>query len=353
MAQLPFAHERPFEEIEDALKANPPWIPSNLFPNPLSNFAIDYFFDDSMSRKLLVYSLQKQSTSSFSNLYPRLDRLRNSQLYILNDFRSSSQRMNYEGHFTRSILLGSAERASLDYYQIRFGDPNQSAFDGHVLVLPAVWERILGKEQVKEFWMEFNLKVDKNCYPVGQPVAYARPIALRTQSNLYLIVLSECPPNTPRKFDASDKIKDELFVLSPTKSRRSVRPQQTSAIVRSYFLQRLQGKFAGPPLFAEVDESIPDELIMIRNYKQNTLLDSKYEQSGYTLRVYGDETISVLITYNVLTANHPRNKFYDPSPQEFGRYGDAIRVARRLAQEETCWHFGGVLQNNVCTIGDR
>jgi hypothetical protein len=200
--------------------------------------------------------------------------------------------------------------------------------------------------------VEFSIAVNRRGFPIEPSRGNARPIALRTSSGIYLVVLSKRARNDPRKLDTYGNYRGDAFnIVRPRNSNRDT--SQFEREVRTYFLQRLGMKFSSAPFHAEVEVTLPDELIMARNFKQNALLNNKYEQSGYIIRVYGESNIGVFIRYIVLAASHPRNNFRDPTEQEFSRYTEAVIKAQRAAQEDTCNYFGGRQEGPTCVIRSR
>jgi hypothetical protein len=181
------------------------------------------------------------------------------------------------------------------------------------------------------------------------------PIAVLTDANLYLVVSSNIVPDGISMPCGIHTIQATEFVVAPLTHSRLVELVEN---VKLKFLQKLRARFSEWPLYAELEVSLPDEFLMMRNYKQNVLLDNKYEQSGYMLRVYrgpkwGREDIAqidLFIRFSVLTANHPRNRFYDPTEQEFNKYKEAVAKAKSDAQHETCREFKGEFREGICVI---
>jgi hypothetical protein len=256
--------------------------------------------------------------------------------------------------FTRAIKLDKTKPPVRDNYHVNFSYYQEWNYKGkNTIFFPWYWQDTLKGETLTELWLEFDVPVNRRGFPIEGSSEYVRPIALRTTSAIYLIVLTKSLPDDPDPRQADSYLNEAQFGITHPRTLREEAMRSFEQKVRTSFLQTLSAKFSGAPLYAELDVSLPDELIMVRNYKKNELLNNKYEQSGYVLRVYGESGIAVFIKYSVLTANHPSNKFYDPTGQEFDRYKQAVKNAQKAAQEETCGAFRGEWRGNVCWIRSR
>lgn len=336
----------PLKEIEDSIRKNPSWVPKNLFPSPSGPITVS-----SLYLSEYEFTLRKQNTLNELLLTPRLDSLSESPLYKSADFQPGASGY-YVCHFTRAIRVHASPLLSREY-RVSFGGYDRYRLRGrNIVFLPDDWKRTLRGQTVLEIWVEFSLRVSRRGFPILQHDENVRPIALRTSSGFYLVVLTKLPPNRPRKIDEYGNYRGEVFnIVRPKNSKRDT--SRFEREVRTDFLQRLRTKFSSAPFHAELEEELPDEIIMVRNYKKNALLNDKYEQSGYVIRVFGDSNIGVFIRYSVLAANHPRNNFYDPTPQQFSRYKEAVINTQRAAQEETCNYFRGQQQGPTCIIRSR
>lgn len=336
----------PLEEIEDSIRKNLSWIPKNLFPGPndpiviSDNHSSDYRF-----------TLRKQNTLNSNQLISRLNSLRESALYKRGDFHQGNN--SYICYFTRALAIDNTRRPMRNKYRMSFDWYDEHKYKGkNTMFFPSEWKSTLDGETVIEIWLEFSISVNRRGFPILPPGEYARPIAVRTSSGIYLVVLTKRGPNEARRFDTYDNyIGDAFNIVSPRNSNRDT--SRFEKEVRTNFLQRLRKKFSSAPFHAEPEVDLPDQVVLVRNYKQNELLNNKYEQSGYVISVYGESKIGVFIRYSVLAANHPSNKFYDPTAQEFSRYREAVRKAERAAQEETCNDFRGQQEGSTCTIRSR
>jgi hypothetical protein len=336
----------PLKDIENAIRKNPSWVPKNLFPGPNDPIVVSEYHSGEYR-----FTLRKQSTLNSNQLVSRLNSLRESALYKSNDFHEGD--ISQISYFTRAVAIDNTKPPMRNKYHMSFDIYDKYEYKGkNTIFFPYIWKSTLNGETVIEIWVEFSIGVSRRGFPILPSDEEVRPIALRTSSGIYLVVLTKRDPKEPRKFDAYESYRGDAFNIVP--SRNSKRDtSQIEKEVRTNFLQSLRRQFSSAPFHAEPEDDLPDEVIMGRNYKQNELLNNKYEQSGYVIRVFGESNIGVFIRFSVLTANHPRNKFYDPTAQEFSRYREAVKKAEKAAREETCNFFRGRQEGSTCTIRSR
>ena len=215
--------------------------------------------------------------------------------------------------------------------------------DRGTIKAPIHWGYDLCQSQVKEVTVECSMELSRQGVPIG-PVNYsARPIAVRTDDDLYLV--QQVPGDYPQEIkDCGMETRSAIHGF-PIAEVREASDTELLEKIKTDTLNQLIQSFRAPPINGNLEAAQSDEAVLVRPAEKSDLMAGRYESSGYLVRVYTqDGTIYAYVRYQILAGDHPDGSFHMISREEMDRYTGAIEKAVETAQASIRKSYASLLE---------
>lgn len=231
----------------------------------------------------------------------------------------------------------------------------------------------LGSETPRKIWVECYIPVDSDWLPVGIPSRDVRPIAIETDSNLYLYTQVIVPSFA--NGGSTDHYEGKVFDLSKSKDINTSLDK-----VLKIFNEELKKQFISFPLSCIYKPGIvPNQIRFQRHYDKSNVLKGfegpYYELSTYTIILWTGPSTGFLgssLEYQSqdylknnhandqvylqvnqclqISVGHAGQKYIEPRPDQYAAYRKVILTAIEKAVKNTTTRLKGEFSNNIGII---